>query len=81
MVEGKPVRAYRLTLMLEADSIRELADALCGLADRAERGELATGVTGGPSSGCIDELLHDTAQSHEYYHAQLREYLKTRAAT
>ncbi len=71
-----PMRAYRLTLKLDADSLHELADALCGIADRAERGELTVGVSGAPSSGYLYELLHDPAQTHDNYHAQIRAYLR-----
>ena len=70
-----PMRAVRLTLKLDADDMRELAHALCGIADRAERGELTIGVSGGPCSGYIYELLQDPTMTHDAYHAELRAYL------
>lgn len=70
-----PMRAVRLTLKLDADDMRELIYALRTLADHAERGELTSGVSGGPCSGYIYELLQDPTQTHEKYHAALRAYL------
>jgi hypothetical protein len=72
---NKPARAVRLTLKLDADDIGELSSALHNIADSAERGELTTGVSGGPSSGYIYELLQDPTITHDSYHAALREYL------
>ena len=70
-----PTRAVRLTLKLDADDMRELSYALRTLADHAERGELTSGVSGGPCSGYIYELLQDPTQTHEGYHSALRAYL------
>lgn len=70
-----PTRAVRLTLKLDADDMQELAWALRNIADRAERGEMTTGCTGGPSSGYIYELLQDPTITHDSYHAALRAYL------
>lgn len=70
-----PMRAVRLTLKLDADDMRELSYALRTLADHAERGELTSGVSGGPCSGYIYELLQDPTQTHEGYHSALRAYL------
>lgn len=70
-----PTRAVRLTLKLDADDMQELAWALRNIADRAERGDMTTGCTGGPSSGYIYELLHDPTITHDSYHAALRAYL------
>jgi len=75
-----PMRAVRLTLKLDADDMRELAYALRTIADHAERGELTIGVSGGPCSGYIYELLHDPAQTHETYFNQVREYLARKKA-
>lgn len=70
-----PMRAVRLTLKLDADDMRELSYALRTIADHAERGELTTGVSGGPCSGYIYELLQDPEMTHDAYHAALRQYL------
>jgi hypothetical protein len=69
------MRAVRLTLKLDADDMRELSHALYTIAERAERGELTIGVSGGPCSGYIYELLQDPAMTHDAYHAELRAYL------
>lgn len=70
-----PMRAVRLTLKLDADDMRELSYALRTLADHAERGELTSGVSGGPCSGYIYELLQDPSMTHDAYHAAVRAYL------
>lgn len=76
-----PHRAYRLTLKLEADTLDDLGSALMNMSHQVERGELTVGVSGGPSSGAIYELLHDPAQTHELYFAEVRKYLDERAAS
>ena len=43
-----------------------------------ERGELTIGVSGGPCSGYIYELLQDPEMTHDAYHAELRKYLDAR---
>ncbi len=73
-----PMRAVRLTLRLDADDTHELAVTLREIADRAERGELTIGVSGGVSSGYIYELLQDPAMTPHAYHVALREYLETK---
>ena len=70
-----PHRAFRLTLRLDADSRSELVDALMSLATSVDRSEITIGATGGPSSGCMYELLHDPAQTHENYFREVRAYL------
>lgn len=69
------MRAVRLTIKVDADNMRELSYALRNIADHAERGELTTGVSGGPCSGYIYELLQDPDMTHDAYHAALRDYL------
>ena len=71
-----PMRAFRLTLKLEADDRREMAFALRNMADQVERGELTVGVSGSPSSGAIYELLSDPTQTHAQYFQQVRQYLQ-----
>lgn len=71
----KPQRAIRLTLAIESDSISELCDALIGISDQIERGELTTGVSGGCGSGYIYELLQDENQTHDNYFKELNDYL------
>ena len=73
-----PVRAVRLTLALEADSVHDLASALVNLAHRVERGEVTVGCWGSPSDGAIYELLIDPTITHESYHAALRAYLESK---
>ena len=70
-----PMRAVRLTLKLDADDMPELSHTLRAIADHAERGELTDGVSGGPCSGYIYELLQDPTMTHDAYHAALRAYL------
>ena len=70
-----PVRAYRLTLLLDADTREGLANELRNIAWRIDAGQISTGMSGGPNSGSIYELLHDPEQTHDAYHAQLRAYL------
>jgi len=71
-----PRRACQLTLQLDADSLPELATALINIAAQVERGEMTTGVSGGPTSGHIYELLHNAEQTHEKYFAEVRTYLE-----
>ena len=73
-----PVRAFRLTLLLDADSRADMASALRNMADRVDRDQVTTGVWGGPSDGAIYELLADPAMTHDAYHAALRAYLDQR---
>lgn len=71
-----PHRAYRLTLELEADSLRHLASALFNLATDAEREELSTSrVSGGYSSGYVMSLDHNEAQTGDKYRAELLAYV------
>lgn len=70
-----PMRAFRLTLKLEADDRREMVCALRAMADQVEREELTVGVSGSPHSGAIYELLTDPTQTHERYFQQVQEYL------
>lgn len=76
-----PVRAYRLTLALEADTRTDMAWALRNLADRVEREEVTVGVWGSPSDGAIYELLADPSVTHDSYHAALRAYLDDKRLT
>lgn len=75
-----PMRAFRLTLRLDADDRAELADALRSFADQVDREEVTRGVSGGPSSGSIYELLHDPAMTHERYFDEVRTYLDEKRA-
>lgn len=75
-----PMRALRLTMKLEADNRPELAWALRNMADQIDREELTVGVSGGPYSGAIYELLHDPAQTHEQYFRDVQAYLADKKA-
>jgi len=75
-----PMRALRLTLKLEADNRAELAWALHNMAEQIEREQLTVGVSGGPYSGAIYELLHDPAQTHEQYFRDVQAYLADKKA-
>ena len=75
-----PMRALRLTLKLEADNRAEMAWALHNMADQIKREELTVGVSGGPYSGAIYELLHDPAQTHEQYFRDVQAYLADKKA-
>jgi len=71
-----PRRAFTLTLVLGADSLDEMAHALRQMASQVEREGLTIGVSGGPSSGAIYELLHNPEQTHERYFREVQEYLR-----
>ena len=75
MTIAAPVRSFRFTLLLDADSREDLANELRNIAWRVDADQISNGVSGGPSTGSIYELLHDPAQTHDAYHAQLRAYL------
>lgn len=70
-----PVRAYRLTLRLDADTSEDLANALMQMARQIDCDKLSVGVSGGPSSGAIYELLRNPNQTHENYFREVRQYL------
>lgn len=70
-----PHRAFRLTLVLDADTMEALASALFNISIRADREEMTTGVSGGPSAGYTYELLTDPAMTHDEYFRQVRAYL------
>lgn len=72
---ASPVRAFRLTLRLEADTREDLANALVQMANQIDRDQLSVGVSGGPSSGAIYELLHNPNQTHENYFREVSQYL------
>ena len=74
-MSAAPHRALRLSLALEADTREDMAQALRNLAHRVECEKVTTGVWGAPSDGAIYELLIDPNQSHDSYHAALRDYL------
>lgn len=75
-----PMRAFRLTLKLDADSSTDLASALYNLAHRIECGKVSTGCWGGPTDGGIYELLADAEMTHEKYFDAVRVYLDERKA-
>lgn len=76
-----PRRAVRLTLKLEADDRGSLAHALFELSNRADRGELTNGVSGGSDSGYIYEYSESDTPTHNEYFEQLRKYLEALKAT
>jgi len=73
--EVVPVRAFRFTLRLDADSRDDLTQALENIATRIALDELTTGVSGGYGSGYSYELLNDPSQTHERYFADLNAWL------
>lgn len=77
-MSAAPHRACRLTLVLEADTLHELASALLNFAYRVEADQMTTGVHGGPSSGAIYELHCDAHPSHDEYFKQVRDYLESK---
>lgn len=70
-----PVRAWRLTLKLDADSRDDLVRGLFSLMQAIERDEVTTGTWGSPTNGCIYELVIDPQQTHASYFRQVRDYL------
>ena len=70
-----PVRAYRLTLRLDADTREDLANALMQMARQIDCDQLSVGVSGGPSSGAVYELLHNPNKTHENYFREVNQYL------
>lgn len=75
-----PKRACRLVLDMEADTRRDLADALYNMASQLERGELTRGVSGGYSSGYVYELTESDHPTHDEWAKNLRAYLAERKA-
>jgi hypothetical protein len=75
-----PVRAFRLTLKLDADTREGMADALRDLADQVDRNELTVGCYGSPRHGGIYELLTDPTMTHERYFSELHAYLDAQRA-
>jgi hypothetical protein len=73
-----PRRAFHLTLILGADSREELARALEQMAFQVEAAKLTVGVSGGPSTGAIYELLTNPEQTHERYFQEVAEYLRNK---
>ena len=76
-----PVRAFRLTLRIDADTRNDLVSALINFATQIDREEITTGVSGGVNSGWIYELLVDLNQTHETYFQQLNDYLESKNNT
>lgn len=70
-----PVRAFRLTLRLDADTRESLANALMQMARQIDCDQLSVGVSCGPDTGAIYELLHNPAQTHENYFREVSQYL------
>lgn len=77
-MNAAPKRALRLTLVLDADTDQDMANALRNLAHKVERDEVSVGIWGGPSDGAIYELLRDSAMTHDAYHAAVRAYLQSK---
>lgn len=71
-----PQRACRLILEMQADTAEELASALHNFAHLIDRGEVSTGVSGGPHSGAIYELHLGTEPSHNEYFNRVAVYLR-----
>ena len=78
-VVERPARAFRLTLKLDADTKRDLVDALVDLAGRIERDQVTVGTWGSPSDGCAYELRTDPTMTHKRYFEELRQYLSDNA--
>lgn len=76
MSSTPPVRAWQLTLKMEADSRDDLVRGLFSLLQAIERGEITTGAWGSPRRGCCYELLENKGQTHDSYFAQVRAYLE-----
>lgn len=70
-----PVRAWRLTLKMDADSRNDLVRGLFNLMQAIERDEATTGVWGSPTNGCIYELVMNAQQTHDNYFREIRDYL------
>lgn len=70
-----PHRACRFVLDLQADTRRDLANALSNMADQIDRGEMGRGVSGGYSTGYIYELIENDHPTHDEWYAELRAYL------
>ncbi len=75
LIAAAPHRAYELAVKVGADTPKDLAWALRSLADRAERGELTQGCSGGPSCGWTYEHRHDPTMTHERYFAAVDAWL------
>ena len=74
-----PVRKFKFSSVVEADSKEALVDRLRNFASQIETEKLTTGVSGGYSSGTIYELLIDETQTHDTFFKELNEYLDEKA--
>ena len=73
--EQKPQRAVILRTKIEANSVKEMADALINLAHRIEREGLTVGCWGGTTDGGIYELINNGKPTKDEYFIQLDNYL------
>lgn len=71
-----PQRAHVFSAEIQADTVRDLVFGLRAWASEIERGQLSTGVTGGPSWGGVYSYKHDAAVTHESYFACVDAYLE-----
>lgn len=75
-----PARALRLTLELDADTTKDVANALRRLAGEIDRGSVTGGAWGSPTDGArYDLLVIDPYMTHNLYHQRVREYLDSLA--
>lgn len=72
---GKPERAHKLIMVVEADSARALASFLFNMSNQIDRGEITTGVSGGYDSGAIYSYKVNPDQTHDAYFQELETYL------
>lgn len=80
MSETTIERMHVLIAKIGADSERDLANELRMMADRIDRKELTTGVSGGPSGGAIYSYKVYPEQTHDVYFAQINERLEAERA-
>ena len=65
---GKPYRAHRFKLEMEADTVEEIIDRLQEYKWKLGNGSLTRNLWGGCSSGGYAEYQHDPDMTPERYH-------------
>ena len=70
-----PRRAHQFIIQIDADTKRDLVDALFNAATQLERDELTEGCSGSSSYGTMYCYRVDPDVTHDSYFEHLQEYL------
>lgn len=74
----KPRRAYKLTLELNADKLKDLLNSLEHIIFTIDVYDTRNSVSGGYSSGYILDIDIDETITHDKYMEDVRQYLATK---